>query len=305
MKTVMKNNAETAHYWANGLTESGTNPIRSLYFHTDNRGRHKHRIIFSYGSHFPIANIVNDSVAFVTTRSYSPTTTSHQSLVDSSIPHNIPVVYCYDPNNLMSDSNFEKPIAELSSLMDKLNNARKPEIYLLQIRNLSLRFSNFVEQLKKLNYNVKPKLQETLSAPLLTLHTDVENQLAKFEKQVEQIKKANEKRRLVEIEKNTQKFRAGELNKFYSPFQVLRLHGDYIRTSLMIDIPIRSSEEIIRFFVNNINNEALLSKLIGKHIENFTINAVDFTEKYVTIGCHKIKFEEIINIEQQIFRQAI
>ena len=73
MKNVF-DNASVAVVFAARTQSAGRNSSGSFYF-TDN-------VIYSYGSHFPIAKIVGDTV-LITSRSYSNTTARHVSHVRS------------------------------------------------------------------------------------------------------------------------------------------------------------------------------------------------------------------------------
>ena len=63
------NNSDVAHFWANQNQESLSNANGSFYYQDD--------IIFSYGSHFPIARHIDGNTVLFTTDSYSNTTAKH------------------------------------------------------------------------------------------------------------------------------------------------------------------------------------------------------------------------------------
>lgn len=76
------NSASVAHLWAHQLQNSARNAQGNFYF--------EGKCIYSYGSHFKCASIVTNqqgnSVYLVTTRTYSPTTSEHMSMVKGAIP---------------------------------------------------------------------------------------------------------------------------------------------------------------------------------------------------------------------------
>lgn len=89
-KTVFET-GEIPHLWAHRVQESARNAQGNLYFEGD--------VIYSYGSHFPIAKHVLDNptkrnpkpAVLLTTRTYSVTTSGHVSAVRCAIPASIPV----------------------------------------------------------------------------------------------------------------------------------------------------------------------------------------------------------------------
>jgi hypothetical protein len=89
MKQVFNTN-EVAHIWANQQQNEGRNSAGNFYF----RGQ----TIYSYGGHFPIATI-NDNTVFFTLRSYSNTTAKHIQKARAAVSHKT-IIYCIDvPEN--------------------------------------------------------------------------------------------------------------------------------------------------------------------------------------------------------------
>ncbi len=84
MKTVF-NNSMVAHVWAQQNQDNGRNSNHSFYFESD--------IIYSYGSHFPIARFVDVNTVLFTTETYSVTTSGHISLVRQALDSNIKVIH--------------------------------------------------------------------------------------------------------------------------------------------------------------------------------------------------------------------
>ena len=64
--------SEVAHLWANKIQSDARNPQGNIYFEGDT--------IWSYGPHFPMARHV-DGVVLITTKTWSVTTSKHQSEV--------------------------------------------------------------------------------------------------------------------------------------------------------------------------------------------------------------------------------
>src|SRR5690348_14410222 len=80
-------NREIAHLWMHKTQGDARNGNNTYYFQGP--------IIYSYGSHFPIATHITGvegrSGILVTSRDYSATTSQHKSYVRRSIPSDVPV----------------------------------------------------------------------------------------------------------------------------------------------------------------------------------------------------------------------
>ena len=88
-KKYVFDTGEIPHLWAHRTQDEARNRQGNLYFTGD--------IIYSYGSHFPIArHVTNDAgerAVLFTTNTYSVTTSAHCSAVRSAIPSGIPVFH--------------------------------------------------------------------------------------------------------------------------------------------------------------------------------------------------------------------
>lgn len=89
MKTVF-NNEMVCHVWAQQNQDCGRNQNGSLYFTGST--------IYSYGSHFPIANFVKSDTVLFTCESYGNTTAKHKNYTRQAIPSwaNVFTVPCVD-----------------------------------------------------------------------------------------------------------------------------------------------------------------------------------------------------------------
>ena len=130
MKTVFSNTSEVAHLWAHQLQEEAHYKGHNFYFINE--------VIYSYGSHYPIAQIVTfkgRKMYVLNTNYYSSTTASHCNVVRQSIPHDALVFRvngCVSPsvqNGLLcgfgSAMDFiSKKLEEISMQLDKQKRAR-------------------------------------------------------------------------------------------------------------------------------------------------------------------------------------
>lgn len=113
MRKVLRDNAQVAHYWANGFQSEGR--AGNMFFEGAR--------IYSYGRHFCIARMLpNDAVAF-TTRDYSVNTMRHKSEVRSAIRQQR-IVYCHDP----ADSARQNMAYARHAIRDALLASERPRI---------------------------------------------------------------------------------------------------------------------------------------------------------------------------------
>src|SRR5262249_9116985 len=80
-----------AHLWAHQTQDSARNKCGNFYFTGDT--------IYSYGGHFPIARHVKHKgkrAVFLTTRTYSVTTSGHKNLVSYALRNNVRCFYVDD-----------------------------------------------------------------------------------------------------------------------------------------------------------------------------------------------------------------
>jgi len=155
MKKVFSD-SEVAHIWANQTQDEGRNSRNTFYFNG--------RTIYSYGSHFPIAEVSknNPNVIFFTTRGYSPTTTKHIYLVRRAIADYKQIVYVLNPKGInLYDENFYKNIEHF------YNNAIK----FLQESELPRKRANTILDLKNSAIAELTKIETFLKAFDLTIDT--------------------------------------------------------------------------------------------------------------------------------------
>ena len=134
-------NKGTANAWAANVKTTGCNPTKSLFFH--------HGILFSYGSHFPIASMKGETV-FFTTQTHSVTTAKHKSLALSAArSHGLRIVFChyvdlsYQPVTAHY-KNVNRYETEIHGFRLKLAKARNKEAVQMQIDELESNLARYV-----------------------------------------------------------------------------------------------------------------------------------------------------------------
>jgi hypothetical protein len=137
MKTVFTDLSKIAHIWANQLQNNAKNSSSNFFF--------SGKIIYSYGHHFPIAkHVENDNgvkAILFTEQSYSHTTSKHISIVRQAASH-LNRIYCYSPDYTHTD-NFNSWLKQVERIAANLTKAKKPEIYLNQIAEISTKVNAY------------------------------------------------------------------------------------------------------------------------------------------------------------------
>ena len=262
MKKVFSNN-ELPHIWAHGKQEEGRNPQNSFYFYG--------RTIYSYGGHFPIAVRRDDGAFILTTRNYSNTTSKHISNVWNSIPTGAKVVRCYYPSAQYKHSNIDKWQVDIDTQLDKMSRAKKPAMYVNEVLRLVAQAQAYCDYFKRDN-------------PFSKYYT------MDFGVKADELKAINKAKADADKKENAdrlEKWRSFETNDLWlkgaSSDTYLRSDGENVYTSRGIKLPI----DVYRRY-------KLMLPNLPYDVLGYRVNSV--TDKYVTIGCHKISMKEINSI---------
>ena len=297
MKKVFSN-SELPHVWANRQQSEGTTPNRNFYFHGD--------IIYSYGSHFPIAKFVKDSegaeAVLFTNRSYSNSTAKHIGQTHRAIPHGINIIYCYDPGNTNSFGhidNFKVWYKQLDAQARKLQNARKPEIYLNAISQISKEAKIYADFFKI-----------DLPADIVEIST-IENKeqfAGIYAKRLEREKLEAEKALKAKnkaIKEQLKKWREFKTNNIHTKidFDFLRFNAENkrVETSQGVQIPGAIALQFYNFVIEKINAGGCSD--CEQTLINYDVKQIN--KKFIVVGCHKIELKEINLILPQLTEAVI
>jgi hypothetical protein len=290
MKRVFET-SQVPHLWANQTQSEGYNSARNLYFHE--------KIIYSYGSHFPIASICTGAngtnAVLFTTQGYSNTTAKHKSIVRSACSQ-YETIYCYSPEFAYKGfhtQNIEQFEWEAENIAKSLLKAKKPEIYLSKIeqeRNAALKYCEFF------GLNL-----ETFK--LTWIYTASKDQFKDRLEQAEKmrreaIKKAEAQRKKAE-KLRLKDFRTFKNSRVYgAEFSYLRFNPakNRIETSQEIEIPLEIAKRTFKW---------LQTVLKGDGCTDCNFRVLDYEVKAVskdlfTVGCHKIPMTEVKAIQKEL-----
>ena len=278
MKNVFTN-SELAHKYAEQSQNEGRGSGGSFFF----RGR----VLYSYGSHFPICKFMETSgerVLLFTTRSYSNTTSKHVQLARNATSH-IKKIYCANPEASHED-NFKAWInsAKISAL--KLAKAKKPEIYLNELNWTAREASKYADFF---GINVPETLQTLVNMKDKAEYKEyAKKQAEETAKEAQRIIKERKKK----FKESFKKWLSCEIPYLYERlgFDFLRLNDDRIETTQGVKIPI----ELAKRLYINIKTGTIKE---GDKLLNYTIDKVG---AQIKIGCHTFQKSYLLKFGAQL-----
>lgn len=261
MKTVFSNRHECAHAYEAGQERGRAG---NLFFINST--------IYSYGHHFAIAKRIEHGIYLFTYRDYSSSTGQHKNIVRNAISGQL--IYCYNPEGSHSE-NFERWQQLAETAAAKLERAKKPEIYVLQLDSIKRQAKIYADYFEIAIPAELKKLTEIKNREELRAVTDSrEQKRLEAEKQREQEQK--------------EKFLNFEIDYCNSKKSYLRYNKETqrIETSQKVEIPKAIG---IKFY-----NQYKAGKLQpGDSLLYYRIEHL--TSTTIKIGCHLIDikhFEE-------------
>jgi hypothetical protein len=289
MKKVFQSKKEISHLWASQAQSEARNPQGSFYF--------EGLTIYSYGSHFPIAQIwhKNNNIVFFNSTTYSNTTSKHQRVVSYAINHKtiikVPIVNLrgsYSEDHLKNIQHFVGNIRHYIDLQSRARIADyRPEI------NRDLAYLNVYVEI----FRLKSKLTK-LEKSLLTVNADdlvnVENDFAQNVKRREELKRKKiAKAKKESIKKAKEKLKLWMNNEIdHLPWYSFDSNKVYLRynketekieSSKGAKVPIKEAKVLFKLMRNG-------KDIKGFKIGSFTVISYNGTLK---IGCHEIEQDEI------------
>jgi hypothetical protein len=265
MKNVFSN-SDLAHVYANQSQNEGRNSNGSFYFYG--------KSIYSYGRHFPIAKIVTNEqgneVMLFTFRTYSNTTSKQVSIVRSAT-RQYDKIYCYNPDE-SHEANFKAWLNLAEIQAEKLQKAKKPEIYINELGYLSNQVNAYTTYF---NIEAPDTLKAVLSIKDKTENLEYMSKKAQLLK-IEKAKK--EKQQKQEFKEQINKWFNGETQRLYTRYKLdfLRINDNRVETTQAVQIPV----ELCKMLHNKIKNNTLQ---VGEQLLNYRIDQVD---NIIKIGCH-------------------
>lgn len=178
------------------------------------------------------------------------------------------------------EQNFKYWFDQAEEILKKLSNARKPEIYLNQLKQIKDKATKYANYF---GIDIFKPLDLLLS---ITDKAEIVAYLETKQKLIEADKKRIEKEKAKAHKIALSKWRKFESQTLYTRdgFDYLRKDSENFQTSQGVKIPLAVG---LRFYNNLINNKVKA----GETFLNYTISEV--SKKLIKIGCHTITLKEI------------
>jgi len=257
MRKVFSSASETIHVFAQRSQEEGR--CSNVFFEGDK--------VYSYGTHYLLAEFIDNGEAIIINEGYSSTTSKHISYVTSATSHY--------KQYFKSDIDVNLVYLRINKNFNLLPTARKKEKYINEIvksyNNLKAwdKFDKKSQQWKE----IKSMYRKVSSVNL-------DDFLA-----------AEKKKKQKAQDVKLQKFFNFEVNRVNGSVDYLRINGDFVETTQQIRIPREDAKALYKAIVAGVD-------VTGRKINYYTINKVD--KSYLTAGCHKISMKNIKEIGKQL-----
>lgn len=293
MKTVFTN-SELTHVWANQSQTHGKGS--NMFFEYDS--------IYSYGYHFKIAkhmtNQNGQKCVLFNDKSYSNTTSKHQSLVWRSIPTNVhffKVKTIFENIETATNAHLEN----LNNYLEYAEQAKSKAITAHKLKN------GFIEQAKISigvfeNYKAFFSLEglvfqyQTINkrySDILEWLIDYQNSKEFKEWQIkkEENKKKAEQKAIEKAKESIEAFRQFKISSIYANLGHYLLRYNKETQNIETSGGVKMNALIFLKAYNRLINNELIK---GQHVGDFTYNGIE--NEIVSVGCHKIPMTEIKNV---------
>ena len=274
--------------FAQRTQEQARTSTRNLFFEANK--------IYSYGYHYLLAEFINDETILINNTGYSNTTSKHISQITQATRQY--------KQHFFKDICLDNVYDRILNASKKLINARKKEVYSLEIINAFESFTSFVNEFKKF-VNHSYSGYNLVSEEALKLNDNFKEiqgiYLQIFENK-ESFIEAGKERLKQEKEKVKQKLKQ-DLNKFFN-YEIdyinskqieedyLRISEDrqHIETSQRVKISIDEAKKLYYMIEKG-------EDIKGYKISNYTVISLNGVLK---IGCHKINVNNVHEIGKKL-----
>jgi hypothetical protein len=285
------------HVWANQTQTHGKGS--NIFF--------EHDSIYSYGYHFKLAQHVTNKdgkkCVFFNDRSYSNSTSKHQTLVWRSIPANVQFFKVQSFFNDIENST-NAHCENLKSYLEYAKDSQQKAIKATKLKN------GYIEQ-TKIAIDVFEKYVSFFGLSqflwdyqtLQNRYNELTNWIFEYQNSEEfkkwQIKKAEneikaEQKRLEKAKDDILEFRQFKISSIYNLGEYFLRYNketDNIETSGGV----KMAKNVFLYAYKHLKNNTLQ---IGQNVGNFTYNGIK--DGFLSVGCHKIKIDEVENLLPQL-----
>ena len=283
MKTVVTNNM-VAHLWAAQSQSHARNTKNTFWF--------RDSVIYSYGSHFPIARHVKGQV-LMTTRDCSNTTSKHKQIVANAIQH-LPTIYCVNPlaeTEIDHRKNLAAMRAECLNCLEKASRARTyTQMYLTKAENYTIQHMAY-RAMFGLYLDEKLIISEEWKKEA---HGRIATQ-QKIEKERKAIIKKHQEQLQEQLKKDLEKWKhdTSVRRTYYSLPAALRksIDGNAVDTSHGVQVPLEHAKRVyaLAILIKTGVQPPYQHNGHSLHCGSFRIDSID-AKGTLKAGCHTITF---------------
>jgi hypothetical protein len=315
MKTIFNSNAQVFHLFANKLQDEAKTTTRNVFFNNES--------IYSYGYHYKLGLHLDKNAMLINNMGYSVTTSKHIGDLAHASRHK---TIFYSQNVLIDEM-----LPRLEEYAKRVINARKEETKADYISFINYIYNSFVDFQKycidnkikyvrwsneqRINLIVDKRSKEYKKATFI--YNSIKGNIKELESQIKAAKEKQKKKEKQRQLEQTKLFRANKITFARLNFDLLklvemhshtanhdRLEDFYVCTSQNVKLSIKECNEAIKKLEQiNYNTDLINKYLKGQRIKHYTITGA--RQKALIVGCHKVKFEEIKRIKNQLIKHNL
>ena len=310
MKTIFNSNAQVFHLFANKVQDEAKTSTRNVFFNNDS--------IYSYGYHYKLGLHLDKNSMLINNKGYSVTTSKHIQDLSHASRHK---TIFYSQNVLIAEM-----LPRLEDYAKKVVNARKVNTKARYIDMIDCIYNSFVNfqtycTNNKINYvrwsnsqriNLIVDKRSKEYKRVNFIYESIKGNIKELESQIKTAKEKQKKKEQQRQKEQTKLFRDNKITFARLNFDLLklvemhshtanddRLEDFYVCTSQNVKLSINECNEAIKKLEQiNYNADLINKHLKGQRIKHYTITGA--RQNALIVGCHKVKFEEIKRIKNQL-----
>ena len=278
MKKVFPNSETVMHVFAQRIQDEGRTSSGNVYFDSIDK-------IYSYGSHYLLAQFIDENTIMINDSGYSVTTSKHISQISYATSQY--------RQFFTTETDIEKVYYTVQENLKALANARKPEIYINAIININSKLNEYLKYTRGTTKAKKNKKYREIIKIVEALNTDSEALKEKLALQKKQAKAKADKLAKKKIKESLPKFENYEINSFrINDFDYLRISadGERVETSQNVKVPVKEARLLYKMILAG-------KDIKGHKIGYYTVNSINGTLK---IGCHNINIDSMHKVGKQL-----
>jgi hypothetical protein len=275
MKKVFSNASDVIHLFAQRTQDEARS--NNVFFEYGNK-------LYSYGHHYLLAEFITNSkgeqAVYINNKGYSVTTSKHISWAVNGLRQ---YKQFYE-----TQINPQRVLTHLETIADKLQRARKKELYINEAEHL---YSKFIEYItwKEETPVLLPQINTVIE---LFRGKDVSVYFAEKAELIKKAEQARIRKEKAEYKKRLKKFFSHDTDYCPGENDYLRISqdGQYIETTQRVRVPIKEAVVLYKMILAG-------NDIKGYNISGYTVISINGVLK---IGCHNINKNNMHEIGQKI-----